>query len=209
MGAAFGPEAADFQLLHAWRGGDRAAGNELTARHYGSVLRFFEAKVPHAAEDLTQQAFLACVEGRGRIREGASFRPYLFAIARHSLLDYLRSTDRRRRLMSFRADAPQSQITPSRVVVMRQEQRLLMRAFDRLGPDMSIALVLYYWEGMATKEIAESMELSLTAVTTRLARARDRLRETIEVMQTDPRVQASLLSDLEGWTRSVGGVSPQ
>lgn len=202
--AAVGARAADYELLHAWRTGDRAAGNELTGRYYGSVLRFFEAKVPHAAEDLTQQAFLDCVEGRGRIRETSSFRAYLFAIARHRLLDHLRGADRQRRLKSF-GEAPVSQVTPSRVVLMRQEQRLLLRALDKLPPDQSMALVLFYWEGMPTREIAEAMELSVTNVTTRLSRTRQQLKETIETMSAAPKIRASLLSDLDGWARSVGG----
>lgn len=190
-----------------WRAGDRAAGNRLIQRYYGSVLRFFEAKVPNAAEDLTQQSLLACVEGCGRIRETRSFRGYLFAIARHRLLDYLRTAERTERLKSFRAPAPVSQVTPSRAVLMRQEQRLLLRALDRLSPEQSIALVLFYWEGMPTKEIAESMELSVTNVTTRLARTREQLRDIIKQMSAAPQVRTSLLSDLDGWTRSVGGVS--
>jgi len=51
------------------------------------------------------------------------------------------------------------------------------------------------------------MEVSVTNVTTRLARARKQLRELIEQMSAAPEVQASLLSDLDDWTRSVGGVS--
>lgn len=175
-------------------------------RHYPNILRFFEAKVPHAAEDLTQQAFLDCVEGRARIREGGSFRAYLFAIARHGLLDHLRSSDRMQRMISFREAQPvASVVTPSRVVAMVQEQRLLLRALDKLPPDLSVALVLFYWEDMPTREIGEVMDLSITAVTTRLSRAREKLRETIEALEVDPQVRRSLLEDLDGWARSVGG----
>ncbi|MCH9683177.1 MAG: hypothetical protein K0V04_17210 [Deltaproteobacteria bacterium] len=37
--------ATDFELLDAWKGGDKAAGNALFQRHFDSVCRFFRSKV--------------------------------------------------------------------------------------------------------------------------------------------------------------------
>jgi RNA polymerase sigma-70 factor (ECF subfamily) len=201
--------SSDYELLYAWRAGDGTAGNALVQRHYASVHRFFDVKVPHAAEDLTQQTFLACIEARDRLREAASFRAYLFAVARHRLLDYLRGAERTSRLKSFRtAPGPATEPSPSRVVARKQEQRLLLQALDALAPDMHIAIMLFYWEGMSTAEIAEVLELSVTAVTTRLSRARARLRETVERLAATPQVRASLLGDIEGWTRSLANAGP-
>jgi RNA polymerase sigma-70 factor (ECF subfamily) len=196
---------SDYELLYAWRAGDQAAGDGLARRHYGSVHRFFDVKVPHVAEDLTQQTFLACIENRDRLREGASFRAYLFAVARHRLLDYLRQSERVSRLKSFGGPVPASVATPSRVVARRQEQRLLLQALDALVPDMHIAITLFYWEGMSTAEIADVLDVSVSAVTTRLGRARARLRETVERLATTPKLRESLLGDIEGWTRSLAG----
>lgn len=199
-----GSARSDLELLAAWRGGDRDAANELMARHYASVHRFFTAKIPHAADDLTQQSLLACVERHADIRADASVRAYLFGIARRKLLDYLRQHDRLARMMSFRvAQGPDTQLTPSGVVAMRNEQRLLLRALDALPPDMHITLMLFYWEGMSTAEVGGALEISVSAVTSRLSRARERLRETIERMEASPVVRASLLGDIDGWTRSL------
>lgn len=199
----------DFELLNAWRQGNREAADELMRRHYVSVHRFFTAKIPHVADDLTQQSFLACVEGQSAIRQDGSFRSYLFGIARRKLLEHLRQKDRQARMMSFRAaQGPDTQLTPSGVVAMRQEQFLLLRALDALPPDMHITMMMFYWEGMSTGEVADVLEISVSAVTSRLSRARERLRETIERMEASPAVRASLLGDIDGWTRSlVAGVS--
>jgi DNA-binding NarL/FixJ family response regulator len=62
---------------------------------------------------------------------------------------------------------------------------------------------MFYWEGLANAEIAAVLEVSLTAVTTRISRARQRLRREIENIRVRADVRASLLADLEGWTRSV------
>ena len=93
---------------------------------------------------------------------------------------------------------------------MRQEQFLLLRALDALPPDMHITLMLFYWEGMSTGEVAGVLEISVSAVTSRLSRARDRLRETVERMEASPTVRASLLGDIDGWARSLvaSGIDP-
>ncbi|MCA9710680.1 MAG: sigma-70 family RNA polymerase sigma factor, partial [Myxococcales bacterium] len=176
--------------------------------HYVAIHRFFTAKVPHVADDLTQQSLLACVEGHTAIRQHDSFRSYLFGIARRKLLDHLRQKDRMARMMSFRAaQGPDTQLTPSGVVAMRQEQRLLLRALEALPPEMHITLMLFYWEGMSTSEVGAVLDVSVSAVTSRLSRARERLRETVERMEASPEVRASLLGDIDGWARSlVAGV---
>jgi hypothetical protein len=47
------------------------------------------------------------------------------------------------------------------------------------------------------------LEISVTAVTSRLARARDSMRRWVEQLELRPTTRASLLADLEGWTKSV------
>jgi RNA polymerase sigma-70 factor (ECF subfamily) len=195
---------SDDDLLRAWRGGDQAAGDTLMRRHYESVRRFFDLRLPAMAEDLTQQAFLACVEGRERVRNDAGFRAYLFGVARRLLFRQLRSQDRFDRMARFKASqGPDTQLSPTGVVALRQEHRLLLRAFEGLPADSQIALQLHYWEGMGTTEIAAVLELSVTAVTSRLSRARQRLRDEAESIRVKPEVRASLLADLDGWTRSM------
>ena len=43
--------STDFELLDAWRGGDRVAGNELFERYFDAVFRFFRNKVSAAEVD--------------------------------------------------------------------------------------------------------------------------------------------------------------
>ena len=73
----------DFETLDRWRAGDRAAGNELLRRHFDGLYRFFRNKVDEGVDDLIQRSFLACVESKDRFRKQASFRTYLFTVARH------------------------------------------------------------------------------------------------------------------------------
>jgi RNA polymerase sigma-70 factor (ECF subfamily) len=195
----------DEQLLAAWVAGDAVAGNELMRRHYLAVRRFFDLKVPAASEDLTQRTLLACVEQHDRFRGQASFRAYLFGIARNQMLMYLRQKDRFQKMLEFReAQGPDTIVTPSGVVAMREEQRLLLRAMEALKTDLQIAMQLHYWEGMSSAEIAGVLEIPESTVTTRLQRARDRIREMVRTTPK-PHVAESLARDIDGWARSLVG----
>ncbi len=196
----------DLETLAAWRAGDAAAGERLVARHYDRVMRFFEVKVASAADDLTQQTFLACVEGRDRFEVRDSFRAYLFGIARLLLLQYLRRGERFDRAIRFESSAsPATVTTASRLVSRKQEQRMLLRALDRLSVDAQIAVQLHYWEGLRPQEIAEVQGSSPSTVSSRLMRARTQLREHLAKASRNPEALASLLGDLDGWARSLAG----
>jgi RNA polymerase sigma factor (sigma-70 family) len=164
--------------------------------------------VPAASEDLTQRTFLACVEHHDRFRGQASFRAYLFGIARNQLLMYLRQKDRFQRMLEFReAQGPETLVTPSGVVAMREEQRLLLRAMEALKTDLQIAMQLHYWEGMSSAEIAAVLEIPESTVTTRLSRARERIREMVR-HAAKAGVSESLSRDFDGWARSLVAPAP-
>jgi RNA polymerase sigma factor (sigma-70 family) len=194
----------DLELLDAWAAGDQAAGDALVSRHYASVLRFFAMEVPASAEDLTQRTFLECTKARDRFRRDGTFRAYLFGIARRQLFTFLRDHDRSDILESFAAATPPDTVaTATGLIAAREEQRLVLRAFQELSEEQQVAIQLFYWEEMSVAEIAAVLDLSVTAVTSRLARARAGMREYVEQLELRPATRASLLGDLEMWTRSV------
>ena len=194
----------DLELLDAWIAGDQNAGDLLIARHLPAVRRFFDTKVPHLAEDLAQRTLLACVQGRERFRRDGTFRAYLFGIARRQLLLQLREGTRADTLQSFAAAAgPDTAATPTGLIAAREEQRLVLRAFEDLSEEQQTVIQLFYWEEMTVAEIAMVLEISVTAVTSRLGRARDSMRKWVEQLELRPATRASLLADLEGWTKSV------
>lgn len=64
----------DPELLAAWREGNGDAGQELFARYFEPVSRFFANKLSEDNDDLIQETFEACVRGRDRLRQDTSFR---------------------------------------------------------------------------------------------------------------------------------------
>lgn len=197
----------DFQLLDAWRDGDKAAGNVLVRRHFDALFRFFDVKVPRQAKDLTQRSLLACVEGRDVFRRDASFRAYLFGIARNQLLLHFRSHYRAGRVFSpdevslDGIDAGSE--SPTGAIAEHEQQRLLLAALRRIPIDSQIAVELYYWEDLGIGEIGIVLEVPTNTVKSRLARARDQLRREVERLSGSDALLRSTADNLERWATSL------
>ena len=201
--------ADDFQLLDAWRDGDKAAGNVLVRRHFDALFRFFDVKVPRHARDLTQRALLACVEGRDVFRRDASFRAYLFGIARNQLLLHFRGRYRADRVFSpdevslDGIDAGSD--SPTAAIAEHEEQRLLLAALRRIPIDAQIAVELHYWEELSIAEIGVVLGVPPGTVKSRLSRARDQLRRQLERLARSDAMLRSTIDNLERWASSLRG----
>lgn len=198
------PAKSDIELLDSWRDGDARAGNELFNRHFDSVCRFFANKAPSEVDDLIQRTFLACVEGRDRFRGEASFRGYLFGVARNVLRRYYRD----KRYHDERFDPLVVSVHdlgpgPSLLVADKREQELLLHALRRLPMDHQITLELYYWENMSGSELAEVLEVPEGTVRGRIRRAKTLLEEALAELAESPQQLETTMANLEGWARGL------
>jgi RNA polymerase sigma factor (sigma-70 family) len=169
--------ASDTDLLLAWRAGDRSAGEALMRRHDRTVLRFFELNASWAAEDLAQRTFMACVESAHNVRNVEAFRAFLLGVARRQLAMYLREVARDEALARFDDGQPRARMTRLSTLVARsREQLLALRALATLPRSPQSLLILYYWDGIRTRELAATEQVPESTIRTRLQRARDLLR---------------------------------
>ena len=197
-------EPSDIDLVRAWAAGDEASGNRLVRRHFDSVARFFRSKVDDAAADLIQRTFLGCLEARHRLENVESFKAYLLGIARLQLMEHLRRRHREdRRLRQMEVSLHDLGVTPTRVVAMREEQKLLLAALRRVPLSIQMALELFYWEQLSEKEIAAVLEIPQGTVKSRLHRGREMLRQHISELAESPALLESTIAGLERWARSL------
>ncbi len=195
---------SDAELLQAWAAGDKLAGERLFERHFEAVARFFRNKLSADAshEDLIQLTFLGCVEARDRFRSHASFRTFLFAIARNQLSKYWRTRGRDRvdlqTVSIFDLDA-----SPSAAIAKDQDQQLLLLALRRIPLEYQIALELHYWESLTADEIAAVLELPLGTAKTRLRRAKQLLEGELRAALGGQLVGGSTQTGLETWARQL------
>lgn len=194
----------DDQLLDAWRGGDRRAGSELFSRHFDELYGFFRHKVETGedAEDLVQQSMLACVSNRDGFRGDASFRTYLFRVARSRLIDWYRKRGRQPtpEAISSLVDPGRS---PSSWFRDDERKRILIEALSRLSFDHQSALELHYVRGFKTAELADILGIPHPTARSRLNRARANLIEQIEVLSESGLAGLDIEADLESWAGAV------
>ncbi len=199
-------DESDVGLVDAWRGGDREAGRRLFERHYAAVARFFRNKVGEAGPDLIQRTFLACVEGRERFRQEASFRSYLFSIAYKVLCKHYREQRRAHARdqegVDFAAESAFQLTSPISGIAARQEQRLLLEGL-RLPVDYQVVLELHYWEGMSAADLSEVLAIPLGTAKTRLRRGRELLEERLRDLSASAVLLHSTLANLDAWATQL------
>jgi RNA polymerase sigma-70 factor (ECF subfamily) len=193
---------SDLELLEAWGSGELAAGNALFERYLDVLYRFFRSKVRDDVSDLVQQTLLACVEGRGRLRSGASFRAYLFQTARHQLYGHYRRRKREAQIDFMRTTAVDLGTSPSHLAAQRQEERILLYALQRVPLESQLLLELVYQEELSSFEIAEVFGTTAAAVRGRLARAVEQLRVRITEHAEEP-TKSQHRQDLPHWVRRL------
>jgi RNA polymerase sigma-70 factor (ECF subfamily) len=194
----------DFRLLAAWREGDDTAGSALYERYSPGVVRFFASKVrcEQTAQDLTSRTFLACVEGRDRIRKDASFRSYVFGIAHNLHREHLRKAGRAAADASVGSAADLGP-TASALIGGAQEQRILLEAMRRLPLELQIVYQLHYWEGLSGSEIAAVVDAPEGTVRTRLRRGKRMLEDEMERIEGGKEVLASTITTFDLWARKL------
>ena len=192
----------DFDLLAAWRGGDRDAGEALFDRHFSSISRFFRNKVTTGVDDLVQKTFLGLVESRDSFRGHSSFRTFLFAIAHNVLSKHYRTRSRNKMDLESvsAADLAPGQ---SSLMAKKLEHRLLAQALRTIPLQYQMLLELQYWESLSTSEIAEVLGVPQGTAKTRLRKAKAVLREAVEQLADSPELRASTLEGLDGWAREL------
>lgn len=195
---------SDAELVAAWRGGDRGAGEALFERYFDALSRFFYNKAGNRSADLLQKTFLACVEGLPKLRDDSRFRSYLFGIAHNLLRKHYRDKDRAGHPLDFEVVSVYDlSPTPSKAIAVRQEQRLLLEALRRIPLDYQVVLELFYWEAMTAADIADITDAPVGTVKTRIRRGRQLVEERLTELAGSGELLESTVSNLEGWARAL------
>jgi RNA polymerase sigma-70 factor (ECF subfamily) len=139
-----------------------------------------------AAEDITQEAFLAAYRAIHTLR-GDSFQAWLLRIVTNRCRDEIRAA-RWRPVLSLDAPAVETDRLcyvadpgelPHQVVERRALDGALQQAILTLPPDRRMVLVLADVQGLTYQEVAEVLGISLGTVRSRLSRARAHLRDQL------------------------------
>ncbi len=180
----------DFSL-EALRSGDRAEFVRLVETYYAMIYRLALKMLNNTqdAEDILQETFLKAYRHLKNFDGRSSLSTWLYRIATNEALMFLR----RKRVDFISVDEPleneQGEQEPLEIVdwcclpeselTSAEAQRHLDQAIQNLPPSLRVVFVLRDIQDLSTRETGEVLNLSETAVKTRLSRARLRLREEL------------------------------
>jgi len=177
-------ETTELRLLRHWRSGDRVAADTLLRRYTPLLHRYFGQRMSRNVDELVQRTLVACVQGIERYEGRSSFKHYLLGIAQNQFLMSLRSEAKAGQSLFSNGDG--SAETPSQLLAIKEEQRILISALIQVGPEFRSVLKMFYWDGQSIQEIAERLGAPEGTVKSRLARGRAMLKEKILGMRAAP-----------------------
>lgn len=159
--------------------GDTQAFSNLIESYQGPVYNLCYRMLgdPYEAEDAAQETFLRAYRGIKRYDNQRSFSTWLLSIAAHYCIDQIRR--RRFSTLSFdelpQLDPPDLEPGPESSMVIHQDQVKVQALLASLSLQDRAAVVMRYWYEFSYEEIAEALSMTVSAVKSRLHRARNEL----------------------------------
>lgn len=182
----------DAELMLRVKQGDGTSFGVLLEKHRASVTHFVYRLVQEqaVAEELAQEVFLRVYRSRASYEPTAKFKTWLFRIATHLALNWIRDERHERgteRLDDVPADVPARQVSDRRPSVEDQlvyQVKLaeIRRAVATLPDKQRAAVLMHKYEEMEYAQIAKVLGCSESAVKSLLFRAYESLRARLAHM---------------------------
>jgi RNA polymerase sigma-70 factor (ECF subfamily) len=142
---------------------------------------------PDEARDLVQETFAKGLKAFGSFREGTNFRAWMFRILRNTFLTSRTGLEHRNTEQESEEGLHDSVVTyetPELELVRRADIELVQQGIGRVAQPFREVLILADVEEMKYQDIADALGIPIGTVMSRLARARQQLRQHIlQVMQ--------------------------
>lgn len=150
----------------------------LLERYRESLTLFLRGIVNNQedAEELMLDAFAEAAVREHWKKEGASFKTWLFSVARNLAYAYLRKNRRR---ADLRDDVFDDGARPDEAFFARERDRTLYEALDALPPDYRQTLYLLFFEEMSVEAAAKVMRKSKKQIYNLTARGKAALKEEL------------------------------
>lgn len=160
--------------------GDESGFDEIIGLYHDGLIYFINRYVNNfaAAEDLAADTFMELLVHKKRYSFQSSFKTYLFAIARHKAVDYVR---REKRYVSL-PELPEDMVDEDMVersVISTEEKQRIKEISEGLCEDYAAYIHLAFFEELENEDIARIMKKSKKQMANLSYRARNALREAL------------------------------
>jgi len=188
-------------VIQAQNGSDEAF-THLVETYQTPVYNLCYRMLGHAesAEDAAQETFLRACQHIRRYDPKRPFATWLLSIAAHYCIDRMR----RKKLPSFSIDENEEYtfaipdagaLQPEAEAIQGEHRERIHALLGHLDTTDRAAIVMRYWYGFSEKEIASSLNLTVSAVKSRLHRARKKLGNIWEESATSAHVERRIYDE--------------
>lgn len=204
---------SDEDLMLRYCDGDFAAFKELYQRHSKPLYRFIAWRSPRTewVDEVMQDSWTALHNARAQYHPSASFKTYLYQIAKNRLIDLMRqhqlvlasdlvqdedgdsafvayvdSTQTEPEYLQATTNDAKAQ-NPEALMMSKQQAQALHHAIDQLPSVQKEALVLQQFNDLSLEEIAQISAVPVETIKSRLRYAMQKLRQ--HFANPEPRVE--------------------
>jgi RNA polymerase sigma-70 factor (ECF subfamily) len=181
----------ELDLIQQLRAGDEGAFKTLVANYQDLVYNTALGVVQNSedAEDVAQEVFIQVYRSIDQFKGDARLSTWIYRITTTKALDHIRSRKRKKRFAFITSlFGPNDELVhepvdfqhPGVTLDRKEQAALLFRMIDQLPENQKVAFTLHKTEELSYQEIADVMQLSVSAVESLLFRARQNLRKLLE-----------------------------
>lgn len=155
---------SDENLVTASRHGNKSAYALLVKRHYKHAFIVCLGVVGNVedAEDVTQEAMLKGFMQLRKLRNISQFGPWITKIARNMGVNLMRRRQRVKEIIADKATRP--------IRAQSQNDRL-QQAIEKLPLEFRQPLLMFYFDGQSVQKVANGLNVSTSAVYSKLRTA--------------------------------------
>jgi len=181
----------ELDLIQQLRAGDEGAFKLLVANYQDLVYNTALGIVQNSedAEDVAQEVFIQVYRSIDQFKGDARLSTWIYRITTTKALDHIRSRKRKKRFAFITSlFGPNDELVhepvdfqhPGVTLDRKEQAALLFRMIEQLPENQKVAFTLHKTEELSYQEIADVMQLSVSAVESLLFRARQNLRRLLE-----------------------------
>ena len=165
--------SSDFFLIHRIRNGDRQAGNQFVEKYYPYFYQycFLHIHDKGCAEDITQETFTKFFEALMKNNDIRKIKGYLYSISGN----LIKNRKKKDILTSQIPDISENRIAE---IEIRLD---IEHAIDHLPEEIKETAVLFFFQELKQKEIADLLNIKLSLVKYRVSVAKKLLSKQLEV----------------------------
>ena len=184
----FGEDVSNSELVKKSQLGDKSAFEELVKRHQELVfsLSFKLTGNRELANDVAQEAFIRAWKAIGKFRGDSTFGTWIYRITVNTAWTLRKKS---KKLFSLNIEDTLEPVVvdekkdPELVAINSDLSLVLRKALNQIPLEQRIIVELKNIEGRSHKEIADYLDISVTAAKVRLHRAHQKLRNILEEIE--------------------------